>query len=81
MQNHQAIFYVVLPKGFTEVFKSELTPDQLNEIEKVISKNSVLDRVTFIQLLSGTIHEFGENVASNILAKLITNPIILSEIN
>jgi hypothetical protein len=63
----------IMYKIFVECIKDELTGKQLKEIEKIIEEYRETPEIAKLTIID-KLKSFGENVLSNILANIITNP-------
>lgn len=64
---------------FTEAIKDQLTGSQLKEIKQVVDETKG-DLEKAKPKIINKLKSFGENIASNIIANIITNPTIFSQL-
>ena len=63
---------------FKEIIKDSLTGKQMKELSDIVKEEKNSDRV--VPKIVNKLKSFGENVASNIVASLITNPHIYTSL-
>jgi hypothetical protein len=71
-------FYVIATGAIIELLKNELTPTQLDEIKSIIKLEQ--DGNKLVENIFKKIKTFGDNASANIVAKLISHPVIFSRL-